>query len=223
MWNHSIVRPVIFLILLSSIAQSNASAMPTIIGTAYDQGTGDILYTEHHFCREEGRVCTVEYRDVSDAMIALKTLDYRDSQFRPAVTFTDYRLDLELSMLANTREDLVVDAGFDNYVRSVWGQLESGESVYFPFLVAGANKPIDMRADREESGECGADQLCLEINLDSWWLGKLVRPIELSYSRENRRLLRFSGVSNIKGENGKSLNVDIHYQYNNQALLTGPI
>ena len=86
----------------------------------------------------------------------------------------------------------------------------------YAFLVAGFKKPLNMRADLDTSGDCHQAQLCLEINLDSWLLGMLVPPIELAYSRENRKLLRFRGVSNIKGENGESLNVDIYYQYDNK-------
>jgi hypothetical protein len=35
-------------------------------------------------------------------------------------------------------------------------------------------------------------------------------------------LLRFRGLSNISGEGGESLNVDIRYQYGEQAQLVGP-
>ena len=69
---------------------------------------------------------------------------------------------------------------------------------------------------------CPGDELCLEIALDSWFLGLLVDPIELVYSRSARQLLRFQGVSNIRGEKGESLNVDIHYQYGDEILLVGP-
>ena len=44
-------------------------------------------------------------------------------------------------------------------------------------------------------------------------LGMLVDPFELTYDRGSRRLLRFTGVSNLKDEAGQSQQVDIHYQY----------
>lgn len=219
MWNrHVVARSLLGLVLLSPVALFGSPGGRTAVGTAYAQDTGYVLYTEHHFCRDDGRVCTVQYRDASGAMIAQKILDYRDSSIRPGLSITDYRSDLELTVAASTREDLVVDAGFDNYVRSNWDQLERGDSVRFPFLVAGFDKPIDMRAERETSGDCHSSQLCLQVTVDSWLLGMLVSPIELAYSRHDRTLLRFSGVSNIKGSNGESLNVDIRYQYVDERL-----
>jgi len=195
--------------------------MPTVVGTAYDRDGGYILYTEHHFCGDEGRFCTVQYRDTAGDMIAQKTVEYPGSPFGPALTMTDYRLGTTLSVPATDEDNIIIDAGFDNYVRSIWEQVDNGESVRFAFLVAGFKKPLNMRADLDTSGDCHQVELCLEINLDSWLLGMLVPPIELAYSRENRKLLRFTGVSNIKGENGESLNVDIYYQYDNKLQLFG--
>ena len=40
------------------------------------------------------------------------------------------------------------------------------------------------------------------------------------YSRENRKLLYFGGISNI-GEDGESLSVDIHYRYENDVSFPG--
>ena len=80
-----------------------------------------------------------------------------------------------------------------------------------------------MRADRADQQACSQDELCLEIKVDSWLLGILASPIELAYSREDRKLLRFSGVSNIKGKNGESLHVDILYAYGDALLMAGPL
>ena len=61
------------------------------------------------------------------------------------------------------------------------------------------------------AGTCA--QVCLQIELDSWLLGMLVDPFELTYDRGSRRLLRFTGVSNLKDGEGQSQQVDIHYRY----------
>ena len=118
---------------------------------------------------------------------------------------------------------MVIDAGFDNFVRSRWDELISGNSVQFPFLGVGFDKPINMRAIREKPANCDDDKVCLSIGLNSWLLGMLVDPIKLSYSRESRELLWFSGISNIVGESGETLSVDIHYQYESDILLVGPL
>ena len=57
------------------------------------------------------------------------------------MTMTDYRLGIELNLPTSEQENIVVDAGFDNYVRSVWEQLARGESVHFPLLLADLTGP----------------------------------------------------------------------------------
>jgi hypothetical protein len=213
----------IFSIVMASIAFAEEAAVATVVGTAYDQKSGNLLYTEQHFCNVENRLCTVEYRDNFGAMIAQKHLDFSESLIGPSLVMTDYRQAIELSFPASEVDDMVVDAGFDNYVRSKWDELFSGSPVRFPFLVVGFDKPLNMRANREDTPGCDDDKLCLSISLDSWLLGMLTDPIELSYSRDSRRLLRFSGMSNIKGAAGETLTVDIDYSYENDVHLVGPL
>lgn len=221
MWRHKLAWSLVFLLVFSPAVLSDSADIPTVVGTAYDRDSGRLLYTERHFCSDEGRICTVQYRDNSGGMIAQKTLDYRAGRFSPAMTMTDYRLGIELSLPTSEQENIVVDAGFDNYVRSVWEQLARGESVHFPLLLADFDEPINMRADLKTSGDCHPAELCLEVSLDSWLLSKLTSPIALSYSRENRKLLYFGGISNIRGEDGESLSVDIHYRYENDVSFPG--
>lgn len=204
-------------------AAADQFPIPTVVGTAYDRSSGYLLYTERHFCSAEGLLCNVEYRDSFGAMIAEKKLDYSLSLIGPALVMNDYRQDLAFTVPGSEQGDMVVDAGFDNYVRHRWDELLTGNAVRFPFFVVGFDKPLKMRANREESVQCNADELCLSVGLSSWLLGKLVDPIELSYSRDSKKLLRFSGVSNIKGEGGETLSVDIHYQYDSDILLVGPL
>ncbi len=200
---------------------TRAIADQQILGNAYDQGGGEFLYSEHHYCTQDASQCTVEYRDIFGDLIAQKKLDFSASPFRPALLMKDYRRAIKLEVGFSDRKDLVVDAGFDNFLRSRWNALDKGESVRFPFLVVGYDDPLRVRAKLDDTGSCAAEELCLEISLDSWFLGLLVDPIELAYSREARKLLRYQGPSNIQGENGESLKVIIHYQYNEASFPNG--
>ncbi len=205
----------------SAMAQSE---LPLVaVGTAYDRTDGEVLYSEHHFCARESNQCTVEYRDLQNETFARKQLDYSQSQQAPSLVLIDYRTNSQVVADPGEETAMVVDAGFDNYVRSIWSDLYAGELVRFPFLVVGIDNPVDMKATRTPQEACDSDELCLEISLDSWFLGLLIDPIELSYSVQDRRLLRFSGISNIKGDEGESLDVDILYEYYDTEILTGPI
>jgi hypothetical protein len=187
-------------------------------GKAYDQGSGELLYSERYSCSQDGLKCSVEYTDAADVLIAYKELDFSISSFRPTLSIQDYRSDMKIEIGFEEDDNLVVDAGFDRYLRSKWTELDNGEVVKFSFLVVGYEDPLKMRAERRDSDSCIQEELCLEISLDSWFLGLLADPIALAYSRDERRLLRYQGLSNMRAENGDSLQVSIQYHYSEQAV-----
>jgi hypothetical protein len=194
-----------------------------VLGKAYERKSGAFLYNEQHFCNEQQLLCTVEYSDAAGEVFAKKLLDFRQSSVGPSLVMNDYRNQKEISIPASQSDILVIDAGFDNFVRRSWDELSDGQQISFPFLPAGFDKPLNMKALRSEKVECEAEQLCLDIKLDSWLLAMIVAPIELSYSRSNKRLLHFSGMSNIRDEEGETQNVDIHYEYLEEVLTLDPV
>jgi hypothetical protein len=194
-----------------------------VLGKAYERNTGTFLYSEHHSCSEQRLLCTVEYSDGAGEVFAKKLLDFRQSLVGPSLVMSDYRNQSEISIPASQNNSLVIDAGFDNFVRSIWEELNEGQQISFPFLPAGFDKPLNMKALRSEKVDCEAEQLCLDIELDSWLLALIIAPIELSYSRSDKRLLHFSGMSNIRDEDGETQDVDIHYEYLEEALTLNPV
>lgn len=184
-----------------------------IVGEAFDARTGELLYREIHDCSEDGTSCVVDYRDVAGQAIAFKQLDYSGSPYGPGLVMRDLRGETEHVVPVADSRELVVDAGFDNFVRSRWDELASGETVKFPFQVVGFDRPFQMKARAADREDCTADSLCITVEIDSWLLGLVADPIELAYSRDTRRLLRFVGVSNLRNDEGKSPKVDIRYYY----------
>jgi len=212
-----VLYPVFTLFFVSLAAKAEYQ----VIGKAYDRASGQYLYSEYHSCSAGELECSVDYRDSSGQLIASKELNYSTGLTQPALLMKDYRTGTNTSVGSQYREGLVVDAGFDNFVRHQWDVLAAGDTVKFPFLVAGFEEPLNMRAYLNRSRSCGDEELCLEISLDSWLLGFLVEPIHLVYSRNNRTLLSYQGLSNIRGENSESLIVDIQYLYTEQTPWTG--
>ena len=186
-----------------------------IVGEARAIGSGDLLYRELHDCSEDGRFCKVFYHNPMGQVIARKQLDYSKSLQAPALQVQDLRLGTEFRLEGAMAPDLVVDAGFDNFVRERWTDLSSGDVVRFPFVVVGRQKPLKMKAGLDEDRPCAKEQVCLAVTLDGWLLSALLDPIRLVYDSD-RRLLQFRGISNIKDENGGSQKVEINYTYRNQ-------
>ncbi len=193
-------------------AAGPAQASTAVIGEARGLEAGDFRYTEHHACSPDGRSCTVEYRDSSGEVFARKAVDFGDGLHSPSLVLEDFRRGLTREVEDRFGEDVVVDAGFDHYVRSRWDELAAGEEVKFSFLPAGRDEPLTMSARRDDERDCDPQALCLVISLDMWLISLLVDPIRLVYD-DRRRLTQFAGVSNITTAEGDSQSVEINYRY----------
>ena len=154
-----------------------------VVGSAYDRDSQELLYSEYHYCSTDALQCKVEYIDDSDELITHKILDYSRSLNSPELFVKAYRKEEDQRLAVSDIEDVVVDAGFDNFVRSRWDDLAGGTAVIFPFQPLGFDKPLTMRASKRDSksdeSECAESNLCLIVRVDSWLLGLIARPIEL--------------------------------------------
>lgn len=204
--------------VLSAAARAEPVIPLMTVGTAFSVESGQELYSEWHYCVEDRRQCEVEYRDPAGELIAFKSLDYSENRKGPALHMRDLRADLEHRLAVETRDDVVVDAGFDNYVRMRWDDLLEGEDVVFPFRVLGIERPVKMKAEVLEDDNCQPDWLCVRVAVNSWFLGLLADPIHVSYSRDGRQLMRFAGLSNLRDESGKAETVDIRFDYSARAV-----
>lgn len=131
-------------------------------------------------------------------------------------------LDQRGTELAESGKSLVIDAGFDDYVRENWSTLMTGESLSFAFLPAGRSRPVSMRIKRVGLVECNdrfGDSLdtrtseCLELRPGAFFARAIINPIYLHYTSKNQRLLGYHGLTNIKSDKGKPQSLRIVYRY----------
>lgn len=183
-----------------------------VTGQAFDDDGKALLYRELHRCNSPRSRCVIEYVDPGQQTLARKELDYSDSAYAPDVTMRNLLLESLKRASGGDDAATVIDAGFDNYVRSRWDELAAGKTVDFPFLVLGREQPLAMQAARRD-GDCAEDALCLAVAPQAWYLRLVVPPIELTYARDSRRLLRYQGISNLRDAQGNSRLVDIRYDY----------
>ena len=114
------------------------------------------------------------------------------------------------SRIKNLPDNLIIDAGFDEFVRRHWQALLAGDQVNFSFASAARQDLVSFRLQKTSANE---QQLVLSMRLQSRLLSWLLDPIELTYERPTQRLLRYRGLSNILDEQGNSYKADIRYQY----------
>jgi hypothetical protein len=231
---------VLCLLLVLAEPISAGSKTGETVGLAYDLKSDELLYSETHCVSEDGAEREVIYKDAESKLIASKQLDYSSGVTTPSfvqhnlyssqfieVAFEQGTVSMAI-IDADSRETLksaqaqpsqklpvVIDAGFDVFVRQNWDSLVSGESHEFQFPLADRERLVDLRIKPLGCSYLTQTDQCFRLDVANWFLRMLVKPIELGYDSERRRLTRFRGLSNIGDENGNGLVVDIKYDYQN--------
>jgi hypothetical protein len=214
-----------------------------LTGLASHPKTGELLYTETWDDKPGGPSATVRYWAPDGAAIAYKTLDFSDSDFAPSVRQADFRhrrgfevsrdgdelmvRKLKLAAAAPLEspsagrataveygDNLVVDAGFDRYVQARWERLIAGRTVRFDFLQIDKARVIPLKLKMKKcAAQFDVVVRCFSLNIDNLLLSRFVKPILLTYDVTQRRLLRYNGLGQLAGRDGKGLVVQIDYRY----------
>lgn len=195
-------------------------------GKAWDPQKKRVLYTESHWTRYVDKAPverTVLYQCSNGTPFARKEISYSLSAFAPTFSFRDVRHQYQEGLrwqngspmvwhIKNgVRSDkpltknpnLVADAGFDEFIKLRWSTL-TGEGRHtlnfalpsrlssYDFKLQGTGKTV-YRNEQAQSFTLGLQGL----------LGLIAPDIEVLYSQDTRRLLRFKGISNIRDDSGK--------------------
>ena len=211
------------------------------IGLAYDPDGKSLLYSEEHSYKNDYQH-EVIYKEADGQVFAKKTVDYRRSFIAPAFQQTNsrngeyietrYNNDDTLEVIyrenkdqqqanenIDVNESLVIDAGFDHFIRDHWDELIEGKSKVINYLLPSHQQSIDLRI---ESIDCSSVLLngddpntinCWRVATDSWVFRILSAPLLLAYDKSTRHLLTFAGRSNICDSKGDYQDVVIRYQY----------
>ncbi len=209
------------------------------------------VYQEHHavsgtcesgvFVPAQHRV---EYlRDSDGTPFASKQLTYRRSAQLPEVDFQqpEFNERLEISYPEASTLDitwqkpssetamfelrfggkLVVDAGFDQFVRANWAAVTSGQSVEFDFLAPTRGDYYGFVLEPGPKNRLDAD-IVVQIRPTSLMLRVLVDPIVLGYNRQGA-LTHYRGLTNIRKNADANHTAEIHYRITRypECELTG--
>lgn len=242
--NTPLARAILFLFVSSCTPLLQAE--PWLVGNALSTDSGELLYRELHYRDTPSAKLSerVEYVDPQGELMVEKTLDDSLSSIMPNVEQTDLRTgtrfvvtndsanfmkstyrragaDVETARIEKD-EQLIIDAGFDPYVRAHWEALEAGEAVRGTFFVPARLDTVQIsirETDSEQCADIAVATLCLVVRpagflrLVSWF----VDPLYLAYERGSQRLLMYRGLSNILDNEGKAQDVVIRYEYASPA------
>ncbi|MGN6579614.1 MAG: hypothetical protein ACTHJ1_06460 [Bordetella sp.] len=209
------------------------------VGMAYASAGDTLLYSEEHWitrnARGEQRV--VLYRCPNGNPFARKRLhggiddptpdfDFHDRRdgYREGVTGGDGERQVyvqrdrsaprQAAPLAVPR-NAVVDAGFDAYLRGRWNALGEGKGTHIAFLVPSRLDYLHLKIHPRDGQDGGRAVRKFRLSLDAWY-GFAAPSIEVVYSKDDHRLLRFAGVSNIRDDRGRTQQVRIEFPADKQ-------
>jgi hypothetical protein len=214
-------------------------------GYARDLESRRVLYVESHFVRnfgQKGESRVVLYRCANGTQaFARKELTYGEVREEPEFDFVDARSGYTEGLRrtaggpvvfqrdatrAPAREAkvpanvvIVSDAGFDEFVRKHWAELEAGKTVRFPFLIPSRLDflTFKVKKDREEPVE-GAPAAVIRLNL-SGVIGWFLPYIEVSYRKSDQVLVRYEGLTNIRDAEGANLVARIEFPMKERRTL----
>ncbi|HEX5756594.1 MAG TPA: hypothetical protein VFY12_09615 [Arenimonas sp.] len=209
------------LLLLGASAQ--AAELRLERGEARDPDSGELLYIEQHLLRLDAgspMQRLVLYRCPDGTAFARKTVDYRQSRQAPEFSFEDVRIGYREGLRRSPEPELwfadrapprrtpindaalVADAGFDEFVRLNWPALLAGDALRFAFAVPARQRSYGFALRRVGDRVIGdAPAAHLRLQFDGW-LGRWLPSVDLFYSHQSRRLLRFEGLSNLRSDAG---------------------
>lgn len=194
-------------------------------GVAYGP-TGSVVYRETHWRYAAGaeQRRLVLYRCPDGRPFARKLMRWQDAnESAPDFDFIDQRSgyreglasrpggrDVYWQLSGSSTEkreqvqlgpDVVVDAGFDSFVRGRWDQLVAGGLVRTTFLLPAFFEAVPVVIRRADDVEAEPSTLTFTIELDRWY--RFAVPVlSLTYDRASRRLRQFHGPVTIRDARG---------------------
>jgi hypothetical protein len=224
----------LFTFLFSSVAIAEALSS-NIVGSAYSLKTGALLYRETHQPLSD-KTYRVEYSEPNGTVFGYKTIDLSESAITPSFSQVNdrngERIDvmqtnntLQIAYQENSATEakkdsvklvagMIVDAGFDAFIKQYWDALEAGNQMDIEYLVPSKQTTFTFRfsqASCVQGTQKGAE--CFSLIPVSWFVKLAVDPIIVAYEPVQKRLLRFTGRANICDSQGKYQSVDIQYRY----------
>lgn len=193
---------------------------------ARSPGQNAPLYRERHWTRYEGERASerlVLYLCPDGTPFGRKHVDYSASAQAPAFEFNDvrsgYREGLRRTAgkvvvwfsearatersAAIAASRLVVDAGFDPYIRNNWAALTSGQTLTLSFAVPSRLASLSFKLRKVgQTTIQGEPAQVFRLSLGGW-LGLIAPAIDVAYSQNSQRLMRFEGMSNLRDDTGR--------------------
>lgn len=229
-----LIRSIGFAVTATAL-QTQAVPLPeSFSGDAYAIAGGDLLYRETHFQFADGNGAEqlVLYRCPDGRPFARKHSHEDGNAQTPDFDLVDARLGYregvrrrgdqrevyvqrtptqpEQADLLRVPPDGVIDSGFDVFAQKHWQELQRGDTVRFNFLVPSRRTFFAFKVNKIANPAAPPGALTFRLSSGSWF-SFMLPHIDITYDVATRHLVRYEGLSNIRGANGK--NLQVRYEY----------
>jgi hypothetical protein len=208
------------------------------IGIARAADTSQFTYIEHHQYMLDG-THRISYYDPGMTPIVQKELQYPGLPQHPEILQLDLKnghevrvttrngvLEMRQQQPEQTRplraplsSDLVIDAGFDGYIRDHWEQLLESDRV-LSFAAIGQRRILELVISAQTAENSGMQ---FTIKPGHWFLRMFIPSIQLTYDQD-RRLEHYSGLSNVNSGAASVGRVNIRFShYQTATQLDNPL
>lgn len=221
-------RPTLSLLVLLGLAPAAGATLLETVGDARAPEGNRLLYREQHLIRRDGdrpQERLVIYRCPDGTAFARKRVDYRASALAPDFELVDargYREGLRRENgqprvwhdggaprpLTGTDAALVVDAGFDEFIRQRWAALAPGRTQTLAFVIPAFGRSLAFKV--HSAGDRTPALRRFELKAGGV-LGLVAPTIAVDYDLRDRRLRRFTGPTNIRDGKGRQIQARIEF------------
>lgn len=204
------------------------------LGEAYKEK--ELVYKETHSVEfQEKKLLTsrTEYTSSEGKLLAILTNNYEKSlsapehEMKDIVHKTTYGLRYKgllpvMYRLENGKEELkevhhkdpskllVGGQGLHYYLVANMEEVIQKKKIDMKFLIPGKLDSYDFYLKLSKTTET---EVVFDVEIDSWFLRLFAPGLKLVYDRKEKKLIRYSGLSNIQDEKKKIMNIDLTYFY----------
>jgi len=205
-------------------------------GRAIDPVSGHLLYRETHLIQHDNGHPTIRvvlYQCIDGTTFARKRVDYANSMTAPDFELVDARdgyreglrrqrgqalafakpnaMAAEISEPVGSDGTLVADAGFDEFVIRNWAALLAGQTLALDFVVPSKGESYGFKLSRQTQTVIGGvPAVVLRLRLTGL-LALFAPHIDVTYGLAIHNLLRFEGVTNLRGGDGRQMVAQIDF------------
>ena len=223
-----------FLLLLNTTWSGPAS----FVGKAVDPKTKKLLYSEEHSVEYSGQFVQkvkTTYKNPAGKEIAVLTSTFKGNNRLPDTLFTDkrngyseetklegnkYIISTKMSggrtktKKLSVKDNLVCGQGYHNYIIKNMDSFKKGEARTIKFVLPSMRDYFSFDLTFLGSLDSSkSDEVTFRLDITNFILKMFADKIQVTYSKKNKTLLRYQGLTNLKSAEGDQYDALLNYNY----------